>query len=520
MRIQNGVAVRLAWIMMIALFVLPACGSAKDELRVREPALAGRWYEGERERLQVRVDVFCQSAADAQLHGRVCAVIVPHAGYVWSGRVAGHAYRQVKRGTVRRVIMLAPSHYAGFRGFSILDVDAWRTPLGDVTVDAEVCKMLRTHKLHVANDSWHKQEHSLEIQLPFLQRAVGNFKLVPILVGQITAADAEAIAAAIRPYVTDDTLVVVSSDFTHYGPNYRYLPFSEDAENKLLALDMGAMNLILKKDFAGYMAYLQKTGITICGRFPIAIMLKLLPQDARGKLLKYDTSGRMNGNYANSVSYMAAAFTSGAKSADGLSVAEQKILLQIARATLDTRIKSGRIPGGLDKLYKLTPALKAKSGVFVTLKKQDQLRGCIGKIGYPEAADKLPPLYECVQMMTVEAATRDPRFPAVKANELKNIYLEISALTIAREVGGWEDFQVGRDGIIIRKGWKSAVFLPQVAPEQGWSREMTLSQLCRKAGLEADEWRNPGMKFFTFTAQVFDEGLIRNDLPVPKNLIR
>lgn len=508
---------RIAYAIIIALFMFPAYGSAKDEPRVRKPFLAGRWYAGEREQLQLRVNVFCKSAADAKLHRRICAIIAPHAAYVWSGRVAGHAYRQMKRGSVRRVIILAPSHYSGFRGFSILDVDAWRTPLGDVAVDTMVCRMLRAHKLHVTNDSWHKQEHSLEIQLPFLQRAVGNFKLVPILVGQITAADVETIAAAIRPHVTDRTLVVVSSDFTHYGPNFRYVPFKENLAENIRALDMAAVDLILKKDFAGYMAYLKKTRVTICGRYPIAIMLKLLPKDARGKLLKYDTSGRMSGDYANSVSYVAAAFTSGAKSAGGLSVAEQKILLQIARATLDTQIKSGRIP---TRFSKLTPALKAKSGVFVTLKKQGRLRGCIGKIGYPEAANQLPPLHECVRTMTVQAATGDPRFPAVKASELKHIYIEISVMTIAREVGGWEDFQVGRDGIIIRKGWKSAVFLPQVAPEQGWSRAMTLNQLCRKAGLAADEWRKPGMKFFTFTAQVFDEGLIRNDVPIPKNLIR
>ena len=507
--------VRVICAVMASGLALCVCGNVRAGRRVREPSLAGRWYAGERTQLRDAVDAFCKDAPAAELPGRLCALVVPHAAHVWSGRVAGHAYGQVQAGSVKRVVLLAPSHYAGFRGFSILEADAWRTPLGEVAVDTEVCRELRAHKLHVAGESWHKPEHSLEIQLPFLQHTAGDFKLVPVLVGQVTAADTTAIAAAIKPYITGETLVVASSDFTHYGPNFRYVPFTQDVAKKIRALDMGAVDLILRKDVAGFTQYFEKTQATICGRWPIAIMLQLLPPEAEGKLLQYDTSGRMSGDYANSVSYAALAFSGG-----GLSEEEQRILLRIARTTLNTRIKTGRTAEGFDKLYNRTSALKAKSGVFVTLKKEGRLRGCIGRIGYPEVAAQLPALHECVRLMTVESATGDPRFAPVTGNELKQIHIEISVLTIAREVGGWKEFSVGRDGIIIRKGRRGAVFLPQVAPEQGWDRAETLSQLCRKAGLAAEAWREPGMKFFTFTAQVFDESLTRGALPEPKEMIR
>jgi len=508
-----------------ALLAAPTCGQAGQEKGVRESALAGKWYSAERSRLRDAIDSFCGDAPDAKLKGRLVALIAPHAGYAWSGRVAGYAYRQVKADAVKRVIVLGPSHYAGFRGFSIASADVWRTPLGDVAVDTTVCDKLRGHRLHVANEAWQKPEHSLEIELPFLQRTAGGFGLVPILVGQLRPGDAAVIAAAIKPYVTEDTLIVVSSDFTHYGPRFQYVPFEKSPAESLRKLDMGAVDLILKKDFEGYMAYLRKTKATICGRYAIEIMLKLLPKEAEGRLLKYDTSGRMGGDYSNSVSYVAAVFTTGEKGAPvertaQLTEKEEEILLRIARTTLNTTIKSGRVPEGFEKFYELTPALKGKSGVFVTLKENGRLRGCIGRIGYPEVADKLPPLYECVRLMTVESAMRDPRFPAVEANELEDIWIEISVLTIAQEVAGPQDFKVGRDGIIIRKGSKGAVFLPQVAPEQGWDRATTLSHLCVKAGLSADEWGRPGMRFFTFRAQVFDESLIRKDRPVPKEMIR
>jgi len=348
--------------------------------------------------------------------------------------------------------------------------------------------------------------------LPFLQQALDRFDLVPVLVGSLEEDDAARIASALRPLLSARTMVVVSSDFTHYGPNYGYLPFVSDVEENLRKLDHGAIRLILAKDFDGYMAYLRKTGDTICGRNAIAVLLKLLPQTAVGRLLRYDTSGRITGDFSNSVSYVSIAFTvpegAAPSEPEALTPEEKKTLLLLARASLESVVRTGHLPdiGGLAD--RITPRLMRPGGAFVTLKKRGVLRGCIGRIPYPEAMGKLPPLYATVMLMAVESGIRDRRFRPVSEDELPEIEIEISVLSRPREIQRPEEFQVGSHGIIIRKGDRSAVYLPQVAPEQGWTRDETLCHLCQKAGLPPDEWKRPGMRFSVFTAQVFDESLL------------
>jgi len=505
---------------LVMLLACSACGEGTESRpggETRPSAFAGTWYPADAQKLRAMVEELLASAQAVPLKGKIVALIAPHAGYIYSGKVAGWSYRQVGKGRYERVIVLAPSHHGAFRGFSIMNVASYSTPLGEVPLDKEACAKLQGSDLHFRDDRLHVVEHAIEIQLPFLQTALGDFKLVPILVGALAAGDAEKIAAALKAELSPKTLVVISSDFTHYGPNYDYMPFGENVEQNLRKLDMGAVDFILKKDYDSYLSYVQKTQATICGRNAIAILLKMLPATAEGRLLRYDTSGHITGDFTNSVSYVSMAFAvaqdapsgASAEAGDALTVDEKKTLLRIARDTLEQFVRSGRAPEISDEKYGLTPRLKAKAGAFVTVKKHEELRGCIGRIGYPEAASELSPMYQSVALMAVEAAARDPRFEPVRPDELKDIALEISVLSIARKVGGPEDFEVGKQGIIISKGYSGAVFLPQVAPEQGWNRDETLRHLCAKAGLPADEWKKPGMSFFVFTAQVFDESLLR-----------
>jgi AmmeMemoRadiSam system protein B/AmmeMemoRadiSam system protein A len=497
------------------------------KLAVRPPAVAGQFYPGDAKALRATVEACLADAPAAEFKGRLLALIAPHAGYEFSGKVAGWSFKRLRKGQFQRVIVLGPSHYGGFRGFSILDAGAFATPLGEVPLDRPACAKLSAHELYVRADDAQAREHSIEAELPFLQAALGDFQLVPIMVGYLAPGDAEKIAAALREYLTPSTLVVISSDFTHYGRSYGYVPFTEDVEQNLRKLDMGAVDLILAKNYEGYVKYMLNPAPTICGRFPIEVLLKLLPAEAEGRLLKYDTSGHVTGDWSLSVSYVSAIFTVPAdwkpaqagKPAEGsqLTAEEKKTLLQIARDTLEGFVRTGRAPEISPDKYALTPALQAESGAFVTLnesvpgaardKKNESLRGCIGNIGYAEPPLRrgLMPLYRTVAQMAVEASSEDPRFTPVRAGELKDIELEISVLSLARQVRGPEDFQVGRDGIIIRKEGGGAVFLPQVAPEQHWTREQTLDNLCLKAGWPPDEWKKPGMAFYTFTAQVFGE---------------
>jgi hypothetical protein len=512
----------------------PAPELPPPTLAVRRPAVAGRFYPANAKELRSLVESCLAEAQAVEFKGRLLALIAPHAGYEFSGKVAGWSFKQVRKGEFQRVIVLATSHYGEFRGFSIMDVGAYATPLGEVPLDRAACVKLAGHELHVRSDATQTPEHSVEVELPFLQAALGEFQLVPILVGYLEPGDAKEIAAALREYLTPSTLVVVSSDFTHYGANYDYVPFTKDVEQNLRKLDMGAVSLILAKDYDGYVQYMRNPAPTICGRYAIEVLLKLLPTEAEGRLLKYDTSGHITGDWSLSVSYVSAMFTvpadwkpapvrsvpvraaeapgSATTKAAGekaLTADEKKTLLRIARDTLDAFVRTGRAPEISPVKYMLTPALQDECGAFVTLnKKNEGLRGCIGQIGYEESSlrHELTPLYQTVARMAVEACSEDPRFPPVRADELKDIELEISVLSLARQVRGPEDFEVGRDGIIIRKEGGSAVFLPQVAPEQHWNRDQTLENLCLKGGWPRDEWKKPGMAFYTFIAQVFGEG--------------
>jgi len=493
----------------VALLSAVALG-ADSAGRVRPPALAGTWYPGDPAALRKAVDEYLQRAPEPEIAGPLLAIVVPHAGYQYSAPVAACAYRAVRPGAFDRVIILAPSHHGAFRGFSIMEVEAFATPLGDVPLDAEACAGLRAHPLHSRQDDAQRMEHSIEIQLPFLQRALRNFMLVPVLVGDLAPGDDVAVADALRPWISARTLIVVSSDFTHYGPRFDYVPFNENVRDNLRKLDMGAVEFIVRKDAAGFASYIGKTGATICGHRPISILLRALPGNAQGKLLQYDTSGNRTGDWSNSVSYVAVAFAAG-EAGGSLTAEERKILLSIARTTLNTFAKTGQVPGNFEKMFPITPRLRAPGAVFVTLTKDGALRGCIGRIPFPEIASKLPPLYESVRLMTVESASRDSRFPPVAAAETAQIRISISVLSEPVEINGPDEFRVGEQGIVIRRGAQQAVFLPQVATEQGWDRNQTLSQLCLKAGLPADDWKKPGMKFFVFTAEVFDESLLRDE---------
>ena len=256
----------------LVLMLCPACSAETrpGPKRVRPAALAGTWYPGRKDALRQGVRQFVSNAEMAPMEGGVIALVAPHAGYRWSGPVAGWAYRQLADEKFARVIVLAPSHRGSFRGFSIMDVDAYATPLGEVPLDGEVCDKLRKHSLHVEAEHLHEAEHAIEIHLPFLQVSLGEFRLVPVLVGALKDGDAEKIAAALNAYVSERTLIVVSSDFTHYGWNHGYVPFTEDVAENLRKLDMAAVELILMKDFDGFNTFVSRTGATICGRHSIA----------------------------------------------------------------------------------------------------------------------------------------------------------------------------------------------------------------------------------------------------------
>jgi len=277
---------------------------------VFEPVASGDWYPAAERELRRLVDSFLAGASIKELDGKIIAVIAPHAAFRYSGQCAAFSFKPLMNETFNKVIILAPSHYIGFRGLSILKADYYKTPLGLIKVDVATCESLLKEKLIKTISSAHSREHSVENMLPFLQRTLNKFELIPVIVGQLNDDDYEMLASSIRKYIDANTLIVVSSDFTHYGSIFNYLPFplNKDTRQKMVELDGGAINKIVTVDFVGYQRYLAKTGATICGRVPIGLLLKILPRDVKGKLVHYYMSGDITGDYRISVSYASIVF--------------------------------------------------------------------------------------------------------------------------------------------------------------------------------------------------------------------
>ncbi len=512
---------------------------------------AGRWFPADSADLRATVAGYLMEAKAPRPKGRIEALIVPHAGYVYCGPVAAEAFKTLQgRKDIRRVIILAFSHSYPVRGISALDVEAYETPLGDIPVDRDAVRQLLKNPLFTTVRAAHATEHSDENQLPFLQVALGNeFKLVSLFVGQMKTDEFDNAAEAIRPLLDDKTVLVVSSDFTHYGEAYGFAPFhGKNVKGQMQNLDKGAVDLICKKDFKGFRSYIDSTGATICGVQPISLLLKVLPSDAKGELLRYQTSADVSGgDYSMAVGYAAVVFqeskettptmrsAASAKSGNGeksgtdpakppaiattpalslegpaqslenlqiLTPEESKTLLRLARETLQRAFQGeGAKDGAAERVnldaFTLTDTLKKPFGAFVTLTIQGELRGCIGYIRAREA------LYRTVMDNALNAAFHDPRFVPLTKEEFRKVHIEISVLSPLEETQP-DDVIVGRDGLILTKEGHSGVLLPQVPVEQGWTRTEFLDYLCRKAGLAKGSWRE-GALLQRFGAQVFGE---------------
>lgn len=294
--------------LITGLFLFVVSGFSGEQIKVRPSPLAGSWYPADPQELKTTVKKYLDQVQVPEIKEKISALISPHAGYQFSGKAASCGFATLRGKDFDRVIIIGPSHRAWFQGICVSSFDFYETPLGRVPVGKKVGEELSRQKLFSFNPEAEAQEHSLEMQIPFLQVVLKNFTIIPLMVGELGENDSAEAAKFLMPYVTDKTLVVVSSDFTHYGERFGYLPFTADIKNNLKKLDLGAVDVILKKDFTGYQKYLQKTGATICGRNGIGILLQLLPSDAQGILLTYYTSGDLLNDYSSTVSYVSIVF--------------------------------------------------------------------------------------------------------------------------------------------------------------------------------------------------------------------
>lgn len=491
----------------------------REEVRKMRPSvLAGKWYEGDAAKLRANIEEWL----DGELDGAaVQAIVVPHAGHVWSGDIAGKGWAAARGKDYKRVFILCPNHRIPVDGVAADENDAFDTPLGAITVDTETRDALISKGLARMNTRAHAQEHAIEIQLPFMKVVAPDAKLVPLIVGQLSDRMAQKFAAELRAMLTPDDLVVISSDFIHYGEAYGFVPFRTDIEENLARADAKTGEAISWLNGAKFEAFARDNDHVACGINALRVLAWLFQDvDAHVNRLAYGTSGAKTGDFSTSVSYLALRVTDvdfdklhGGSDAlremaaadrgpvvvlDELGQVKANALIRMAVAeAVAAGHETAFVPSRIVEQLGVFPRIfEQEYGVFVTLHKHGQLRGCIGNI--------LP--YQNLMLSlwgrAQDAAINDPRFDPVSPDELPDITYEISILTPPEPIAGPEEIVIGRHGVVLKKRGRSAVFLPQVAPEQGWNVEQMLTALSLKAGLKRDDWRE-GANFSVIEAQVF-----------------
>ncbi len=478
---------------VIAALLLAALNLAPAEeipAKVRKPVFAGSFYPADRTALEKMVDGFIREADSKgdRLASPLIGMIAPHAGYEYSGGVAGYTYSQLKDRTYRTIVIIGPSHQVPFRGVSIYPSGFWETPLGRVEIDQKAAQTLMENcKSIKAFSPAFDREHSLEVQLPFLQRTLKSFRIVPLVTGDMDANDHKLLSDALLKLVKQnpkETLIIASSDMSHY---HTYSAASQMDRLTLTQIESLAVDKLLNG--------LYKEEYELCGAHAvISLMMAAKKLNGEAKTLRYANSGDATADKGRVVGYGSVAFCYHVDSAS-LNKDQQARLLAIARKTLNEYTANWSVPGFEVK----DSRLQEKRGAFVTLTKKGELRGCIGYI-VPVA-----PLYRAVSEMTIAASSKDPRFMPVSRSELKDIHIEISVLTPLKQITDTNEIEVGRHGLYITRGNYSGLLLPQVAVEYKWNREEFLRQTCQKAGLPPAAWKEAGTSIYTFTAQIFSE---------------
>jgi MEMO1 family protein len=496
-------AARVVALLTVAPMQTSAATDEAVAQKVRPAGVAGSFYPADPKELTAMMDDMLAKVSQPPITDPILAVVAPHAGYPYSGPVAAYTYAALKGRKYARVVVIAPSHYVGFDFTSVYDGDAYATPLGNVLVDkafaAKLVKMSSTIKFsgqgHDATSAG--AEHAIEVELPWLQRVLGDFELVPIVMGDQSYESSRALAVALAKLIkaegkNSDTLVLASSDLSHY---HTY----DDA----VKIDHKTLNALQAWDYFSMSQNFQTRVWEACGGAPIvAAMIYAERMGAnQARVLKYANTGDVTGDKSRVVGYSADVFvkTHHEKAAEtpfSLTDKEKAELLALARKSVEyaVEVKEPYAPDA-----SASETLNQEHGAFVTINEAGQLRGCIGYT----AAKK--PLYMTVRDTATLAALQDRRFKPVTVAELPKLEYEISVLSPLRRVLDVEEIRIGEHGLLMKNGKFEGLLLPQVAAEQGWDRQTLLEQTCRKAGMVAECWKDEDTDIFMFTAVVFGE---------------
>lgn len=478
-----------------------------DADSIRQPVFAGQFYPADSTTLTNQIKFFLENAKPPRVNN-VVAIIVPHAGYIYSGQIDADAYNQVKQNKYDVIVVLGTNHTtAGFSGISLYPKGEFATPIGQVKIDDEAAdELLKKDDDVSTNLVVHEKEHSIEVQVPFIKYLFPQAKILPIIVGEPNIEMCTRFGKALAEVLKNKkALIVASSDLSHY-------PKFDDAikvDNKTLKT---IATLNKEKIVSRMQDQLDKSIPQLvtcaCGEAPIIAAVSFANEIGANSatIISYSNSGyNPVGSTDRVVGYGAVTIEKGkiftitdvdsivTDDSYKLTSSDKRALLKYARETLEFYFKDRLVPLPRN----INNFLKIKRGAFVTLRKYGELRGCIGHMSEDT------PLCTVVGTMALQAAFNDKRFNPLSINELSQVGIEISVLTPFTRINNANEIELGRDGVIVKQGIRQAVFLPQVATEMGWSKEVFLDQLCLKAGLNKGGWKNA--ELYTFQADVFSE---------------
>jgi len=513
----------LSLLIVVLLFPLVLIKTKKEKTNqskpLREPAVAGSFYPDNPQELDELINNFLNQSKTSQEKAisqkkttsseeKLQTLIVPHAGLNYSGQTAAAGFKQIQGKNYSRIILLGASHRFSFNHAAVFNQGSWQTPLGQTKIDEDLAKKLIDEKKKIIPDlKNHQEEHSLEVELVFLQKVLADFQIVPILLSQADDQLINDLAAKISENLDEKTLLVVSSDLSHYPP----YQIANETDKQIIEAILSNK----QEDFKRTVNQIESQNYpqletAACAKKAIEVALKVAElKKIKFREIKYENSGDVTGDKNRVVGYAALggwgeketeieikASNLKSQPAKPLDSQSQKEALLIVRQTLEKYLENREIPNLIPKSKNLQQSL----GAFVTLRNNGSLRGCIGEFEPEE------PLFKVIQRMAINAATKDSRFLPVSLKELKGITVEISVLTPKKKIKDWQKIQLGKHGVVIQKSYQGGTFLPQVAEETGWDLEEFLNQLCQqKAGLPKNCYQDPKTNLYTFEAQVFEE---------------
>ncbi|MFC1722319.1 AmmeMemoRadiSam system protein B, partial [Patescibacteria group bacterium] len=457
-------------------------------------SVAGQFYPLEKSELENELEKYLQQAEKINKNSRLRILIAPHAGIKYSGKTAADGFKQLENENYTKVIIIGVNHQKPFSHAAVYSSGNWETPLGTVNVNESIANSLVNNNEILKDFEAHEKEHSLEMILIYLQKVLSDFTIVPISLNNPTEQVLEYLSFKIANLVDDNTLIVISTDLSHY-PNWENANIADKRTvDAILSTDISMLENAINSNKS-----ITNLSTSACGYFPLRVGLRVaeILNFTESVSYGYKNSGDITGDHERVVGYSSIGIYSEKIKPITLSQSTKEISLKLARNAINKLILKDIIN---EEPVKTTNELKYPIGAFITLTKKGELRGCIGQF------EPNQPLESVIKEVSVNSATKDPRFSPVTKEELNDIEIEISTMSPQKQISDWRNIELGKHGVKIVNGNNTGTLLPQVAKDGEYTLESFLDTICvQKAGLKKDCYKNPNTIIYTYEVEIFSE---------------